>query len=77
MQKQPTIGVPRKMCSEDIQQIYKRTLIPKRDLNKVANMIFVREVVPSKPLQNFFSPVDIEGPFIELNFRTFKCLFGT
>ena len=77
MQKQPTIGVPGKMCSEDIQQIYKRTLIPKRDLNKVVKMIFVREDVPSKPLQKFISPVDIEGPFIELNFRTCKCLFGT
>ena len=77
MQKQPTIGVPRKRCSEDIQQIYKRTLIPKRDLNKVANMIFVREDVPSKLLQKFIFPVDIEGPFIELNFRTYKFLFGT
>ena len=77
MQKQPTIGVPRKMCSEDIQQIYKRTLIPKRDLNKVVKMIFVREDVPSKPLQKFISPVDIEGLFIQLNFRTCKWLFGT
>ena len=59
------------------QENNKRTPIPKCDLNKVAEMIFVREDVPSKPLQKFISPVDIEGLFIELNFRTCKWLFGT
>ena len=29
IQKQPPRGVPRKMCSEDMQQIYRRTSMPK------------------------------------------------
>ena len=33
---QPPIGVPRKRCSENMQQIYRRTSIPKCDFNKVA-----------------------------------------
>ena len=36
MQKQPPRGVPRKRCSENMQQIYRRTPMPKRDFNKVA-----------------------------------------
>ena len=35
-QKQPPRGVPRKRCCENMQQIYKRTLMPKRDFIKVA-----------------------------------------
>ena len=35
-QKQPSRGVLTKMCSENMQQIYRRTLMPKCDLNKVA-----------------------------------------
>ena len=31
IQKQPSRGVPRKKCSENMQQIYRRTLIPKSD----------------------------------------------
>ena len=29
-------GVPRKKCSEDLLQIYRRTPMPKCDFNKVA-----------------------------------------
>ena len=36
LQKQPPRGVPRKRCSENMQQIYRRTSIPKCDFNKVA-----------------------------------------
>ena len=36
LQKQPSKGVFNKMCSENIQQIYRRTPMPKRDFNKVA-----------------------------------------
>ena len=36
-QKQPPRGVPRKRCSENIQQIYRRTPMPKCDFNKVYN----------------------------------------
>ena len=34
--KQPPRGVPRKRCSENMQQIYRRTPMPKCDFNKVA-----------------------------------------
>ena len=33
MQKQPPRGVPWKRCSENMQQIYRRTLMPKCDFN--------------------------------------------
>ena len=36
IQKQPYRGFPRKRCSENIQQIYRRTSMPKCDFNKVA-----------------------------------------
>ena len=35
MQKQPSRGVLRKKCSENMQQLYKRTPMPKCDFNKV------------------------------------------
>ena len=35
-QKQPPRGAPRKRCSENMQQIYRRTPMPKCDFNKVA-----------------------------------------
>ena len=39
-QKQPSRGVLRKRCSENMQQIYRRTPIPKCDFNKVALQIY-------------------------------------
>ena len=39
-QKQPPRGVPRKKCSENMQQIYRRTTMPKCDVNKVALQIY-------------------------------------
>ena len=36
-QKQPSTGVLRKRCSENLQQIYWRTPMPKCDFNKVAS----------------------------------------
>ena len=38
-QKQPHRGVLRKRCSENTQQIYRRTPMPKCDFNKVALQI--------------------------------------
>ena len=35
-QKLPSRGVPRKRCSENMQQIYRRIPMPKCDFNKVA-----------------------------------------
>ena len=40
IQKQPLWGVLRKRCSEDIQQIYRRTPMPKYDFNKVALQLY-------------------------------------
>ena len=34
-QKQPPRSVPRKSYSENMQQIYRRTLMPKCEINKV------------------------------------------
>ena len=36
-QKQPSRGVLKKRCSEDMQLIYRRTPMPKCDFNKVAS----------------------------------------
>ena len=36
IQKQPSRGVLRKSCSENMQEIYRRTPMPKCDFNKVA-----------------------------------------
>ena len=36
LQKQPSRGVLKRRCSENMKQIYRRTLIPKCDSNKVA-----------------------------------------
>ena len=35
IQKEPSRGVPTKSCSENMQQIYRRTPMPKCDFNKV------------------------------------------
>ena len=35
-QKQPSRGVSKKRCSENMQQIYRRTHMPKCDFNKIA-----------------------------------------
>ena len=34
LQRQPSRGVPSKICSENMQQIYRRTPMPKCDFNK-------------------------------------------
>ena len=39
-QNQPSTGVLRKQCSESIQQIYRRKLMPKFDFNKVPLQFF-------------------------------------
>ena len=40
IQKQPPGGAPRKSCSENMQQIYRRTPMPKHDSNKVAKQLY-------------------------------------
>ena len=39
-QKQPPRGAPRKRCSENMQQIYRRTPMLKCDFNKVAKQLY-------------------------------------
>ena len=39
LQKQPPRGILRKRCSENMQQIYRRTPMPKCDFNKVATLL--------------------------------------
>ena len=40
LQKQPFRGVLKKRCSEKMQQIYRRTPMPKCDFNKVALQLY-------------------------------------
>ena len=40
VQKQPSGGVFKKRCSENMQQIYRRTPMPKCDFNKVAKQLY-------------------------------------
>ena len=39
-QKNPPRGVPSKRCSENMQQIYRRTSMLKCDFNKVAKQLY-------------------------------------
>ena len=40
LQKQASRRGPRKRCSENLHQIYRRTLMPKCDFNKVAKQLY-------------------------------------
>ena len=40
IQKQSPRGILRKSCSENMQQIYRRTTLPKCDFNKVAKQLY-------------------------------------
>ena len=40
VQKQPTRGVLKKRCYENMQQIYRRTPMPKSDFNKAAKRLY-------------------------------------
>ena len=51
-QKQSPRGVPRKRCSENMQQIYRRTPMSKYDFNKVAKQLEI-------PLRHGCSPVNL------------------
>ena len=39
-QKQPSRGVPRKTCFENVQQIYRSTPMPNCDFNEVAKQLY-------------------------------------
>ena len=40
VQKQPSRGVLRKRCAENMHQNYRRTPVPRCDLNKVAKQLY-------------------------------------
>ena len=46
-QKQPLRGVSRNRCYENMQQIYRRTLMPKSDFNKVALQLYWNHISSS------------------------------
>ena len=43
-----------------------------RNRNRGGVIIYVREGIPSKNLEKYKLPQDVEGMFIELNFRKVK-----
>ena len=45
VQKQLSRGVLRKRCSENMQQIYRKTPMPKCDLNKVSQQLFTKQTL--------------------------------
>ena len=49
VQKQPPRVVLKKRCSESMQQIYRRTLKPKRDFNKIALQFCLKRVMFIEP----------------------------
>ena len=67
-QKQPSRGVLWKRCSENMQQIYKRTPMPECDFNKVASNFI--EIA----LRHGRSPVNLlhifKTPFLKEQFWT-------
>ena len=62
-QKQPSRGVLRKRCSENMQQIYRRTSMPKCDFNKVA-LNYAANLLSVKLLYNFIEIVYGMGVFM-------------
>ena len=43
--KQPPRGVPRKRCSENMRQIYRRTPVPKYDFNQAAKQLYLNHTL--------------------------------
>ena len=74
IQKQPSRGVRRKRCSENMQQIYRRTPIPKCDFNKVeialwygfssVHLLYIfRTPFPKNTSRRLFLRIDRSSPF--------------
>ena len=49
-QKQHLGGIPTKRCSENMQQIYRRTPMLKYDFNKVALQLYLKHTLALDPL---------------------------
>ena len=70
-QKQPSRGVLRKRCSENMQQMYRRTPMPKCDFNKVAKQLYWNHTSAwvfscrfAAYFQNNYFPKNTCGPLI-------------
>ena len=70
IQKQPPTGVLRKRCSEKMQQIYRRTPMPKCNFNKVAKQLYWNLTLAwvfsckfAAYFQNNFSEQPLDGCF--------------
>ena len=74
IQKQPPRGVPRKRCSKNIQQMYRRTPMPKCDFNKVAKHP-CRSVISIKLQSKFFEITLRHGCFPANLLHIFKTSF--
>ena len=46
IQKKSPRGIPRKRCSENMQQIYRRTPMPQCNFNKIAKQLFWNRTLP-------------------------------
>ena len=71
-QKQPSRSVHRKRCSENMLQIYRRTLIPKCDFNKVALLCNFIEIT----LRHGCSPVILLHIFRKRIYKNTSALAG-
>ena len=58
--KQPPRGVPRKSCSENMQQIYRKTPMPKYNFNKIAKATLLKSHFGIEiTFRHGFSPVNL------------------
>ena len=64
-QKQPSRGVLIKRCSENMQQIYRRTSMPKCDFNKVAK----QHLFSRTPLKGCFCMVLLKVQRVECEYN--------
>ena len=62
--------------SQFLIDVYSEPFRLDRNCNRGGLLIYIREDIPSKQLFDYSLPDDIEGLFIELNFRKSKWLLG-
>ena len=84
-QKQPSRGVLKKRCSENIQQIYRRRPMPKCDFNKVALQLYCNSALAwtwmlsckfAAYFQNTFSYEPMDDSFCSFKIRNTNVIFN-
>ena len=79
IKKQPSRGVLEKWCSENMQQIYRKTPMPKCDFKKFKNCVSPKCICSSEKIQHLnFSSVVIFNILIKIKnnfFGKFKKMF--